>query len=81
MGGGPIPSEVSPAPPRAVNEEYFRTVCPRKRTTVIRLEDISKGTDNLDAQTIMDRYVKVLRDDVKGGCVELQGNDHPFDWK
>ena len=81
MAGGPFPPGLDPTPPRAVNEEYFHTVCPKDRTRIIKLSDIQNGTSGFDALKLMNAYVKVFRDEVEEGCVELRGDGHPFDWE
>lgn len=85
MAGAPFPSPSTVVgesiPPRAVNEEYFHSVCPRERVKVLSVEEISEGTNTSFASVVMDRYVRALRDDTEDGCVELRGQDHPFDWR
>lgn len=78
IAGGPFPEDLQPAPPRAVSEEWFKTVCPLERTRVIIVKEVNAGLVGADALDVMNKYVEVLTEATEG-CIELRGGlDHPF---
>ena len=78
MAGGAFPPG-DPAP-RAVNEAFFKQVCPKERRTNITIEEVNQGLQGKPVIDVVDKYVQILKD-LPDGCVELKGGmEHPFDW-
>lgn len=78
MAGGSFPPGDSA--PRAVNEDFFKKVCPKERRYVVSIKTVNEGIEWKPVKDVVETYVGVLKD-IPEGCVELAGNmEHPFDW-
>lgn len=83
--GAPFPlssyPEDSAPPPRAVSEEYFKSVCPPWRRRNIHIKELHNGLEYAEGGTILEHYIRVI-EAVEEKCLVLWGkHDHPFDWR
>ena len=69
--GGPAPS------PRAVNAEFWETVCTKERRFSISSHDAPRGGDH-DAQYVMDWWVKRLSNET-ANCIVVENEPRIFD--
>ncbi|KAF8575750.1 hypothetical protein K439DRAFT_1397933 [Ramaria rubella] len=66
--------------PRAVNVEWWETVCPPERRLTLDSSEVSKGLGNAEGSELFERWVDTLTN-TEPGCVEI-APDSPsiFDW-